>query len=183
MAAALARKEASPVQSSLVQCSPVQCSTVEASTVQSSAVQYSAMQHSAVQNGENPTGRHHMLISTNAGAASLVAGEAVSRETCGTRWPLLWSVCTDWGLWLGPGLGLEYAQAVGTQHGATAAMQDAAMCLRMQCGAQRWASTSRHNRRDRHKDPERQIRKPPLRRAICTEWAGAGGWGWGWGWG
>ena len=81
----------------------------------------------------------------------------------------MWSVCRDWGLWRGPGLGLEYAQAVGTQHGATAAMQDAAMCLRMQCGAQRWASTSRHNRRDRHKDPERQIRKPPLRRAICTD--------------
>ena len=61
MAAALARKEASPVQSSLVQCSPVQCSTVEASTVQSSAVQYSAMQHCITVKSmvRIPTGRHH----------------------------------------------------------------------------------------------------------------------------
>ena len=61
MAAALARKEASPVQSSLVQCSPVQCSTVEASTVQSSAVQYSAMQHCITIKSmvRIPTGRHH----------------------------------------------------------------------------------------------------------------------------
>ena len=50
------------------------------------------------------------IISTNAGTASLAAREAVSRETCGTRRPLLWSVCTDWGLGLGLGLGLEGAR-------------------------------------------------------------------------